>query len=661
MLPENAIEVKNVTKKFKVYFDKGYQLKEKVLFSRRNRYDERFVLQNISFEVRKGEAIGLIGNNGCGKSTTLKLLTKIIYPDCGTIEMKGRVSSIIELGAGFHPDMSGRENIYTNAAIFGLTRKEIDERIAEIIEFSELDAYIDNPVRTYSSGMYMRLAFSVAINVDAEILLIDEILAVGDAHFQAKCFNRLREIKASGTTIVIVSHSTSQIEQICDKAIWIKDGKVEKMGMPRDVIQIYMAWVMGKEHMGRKKDDGKDKKTADKNKPNEEKTGNKTEGTQSFVYTEKDIIELKKNGKLVEVGSRALEITDYELLDAQTKDHKMQFGIGESILLRVYYQRHDDAIKETMFSLAVYRNDGLNCYSTNCFINTGKNMILKNEGMLELTIKNQPFMQGVYKLDISFNKDYGPTYHGYLNACEFEVYNITTDYGVCRPDIDWNLDAVTQSDKDWEEQKPEKILKINQQSAETIEMPFKEDYDMVIIERSIYEIRAVKSIVLHAIEHTTYLLVQNRQFRYFEEKVPNSKVMENNGQKEIRIFMSTKNRAVVSDIINDMQEEACESKWLLDCFKEKIFSFDVIENQMEDSLKPDQYVICLGNHTNKIIRILDHETAFSYHYFEDEKYAEGSRSKIREKIYPGQNYYKLDASAAKGCEIFVSIVKEKEY
>lgn len=288
-------------------------------------------------------------------------------------------------------------------------------------------------------------------------------------------------------------------------------------------------------------------------------------------------------------------------------------------------------------------------------------MILKNEGMLELTIKNQPFMQGVYKLDISFNKDYGPTYHGYLNACEFEVYNITTDYGVCRPDIDWNLDAVIQSDKDGEERKPEKILKINQQSAETIEMPFKEDYDMVIIERSIYEIRAVKSIVLHAIEHTTYLLVQNRQFRYFEEKVPNSKVMENNGQKEIRIFMSTKNRAVVSDIINEMQEEACESKWLLDCFKEKIFSFDVIENQMEDSLKPDQYVICLENHTNKIIRILDHETAFSYHYFEDEKYAEGSRSKIREKIYPGQNYYKLDASAAKGCEIFVSIVKEKEY
>lgn len=214
MQPENAIEVKNVTKKFKVYFDKGYQLKEKVLFSRRNRYEERCVLRDISFQVKKGESVGLIGSNGCGKSTTLKLLTKIIYPDSGTIEMKGRVSSLIELGAGFHPDMSGRENIYTNASIFGLTRKEIDDRIGEMIAFSELGEYIDNPVRTYSSGMYMRLAFSVAIHVNAEILLIDEILAVGDAHFQAKCFNRLRQVKAAGTTIVIVSHSTSQIEQI---------------------------------------------------------------------------------------------------------------------------------------------------------------------------------------------------------------------------------------------------------------------------------------------------------------------------------------------------------------------------------------------------------------------------------------------------------------
>ena len=207
------------------------------------RYENRVVLNNISFTVKKGEAVGLIGRNGCGKSTTLKLLTKIIYPDSGSIEMCGRVSSLLELGAGFHPDMSGRENIYTNAAIFGLTKKEIDERLEDIIEFSELQQFIDNPVRTYSSGMYMRLAFSVAINVNADILLIDEILAVGDANFQAKCFNKLREIKANGTTIIIVSHALGQIEEICDKSIWIKDGQIEQEGDPREVDIAYLDYM----------------------------------------------------------------------------------------------------------------------------------------------------------------------------------------------------------------------------------------------------------------------------------------------------------------------------------------------------------------------------------------------------------------------------------
>ena len=238
-----AIDVNNITKSFKVFPDKGSQLKERLLFLKRNRYEERRVLRGISFQVKKGEAIGLIGHNGCGKSTTLKLLTKIMYPDTGTITMNGRVSSLIELGAGFHPDMSGRENIYTNAAIFGLTKKEIDARLKDIISFSELEEFIDNPVRTYSSGMYMRLAFSVAINVDADILLIDEILAVGDANFQAKCFNKLKEIKAKGTTIVIVSHSLGQIEQICDRSIWIHEGLIKAEGEPKEIDLEYLDFM----------------------------------------------------------------------------------------------------------------------------------------------------------------------------------------------------------------------------------------------------------------------------------------------------------------------------------------------------------------------------------------------------------------------------------
>lgn len=240
---ENAIEVKNVRKKFRVYYDKGSELKERLLFRNRSRYDDRWVLDGISFNVKKCEAIGLIGHNGCGKSTTLKLLTRIMYPNEGSIELQGRVSSLIELGAGFHPDMSGRENIYTNASIFGLSRKEIDERMDDIIEFSEMEQFLDNPVRTYSSGMYMRLAFSVAINVNADILLIDEILAVGDINFQGKCFNKLREIKAQGTTIVIVSHSLGQIEQICDRTIWLHEGKIKAEGKPRDIHPEYMDFM----------------------------------------------------------------------------------------------------------------------------------------------------------------------------------------------------------------------------------------------------------------------------------------------------------------------------------------------------------------------------------------------------------------------------------
>lgn len=243
MEEENAIEVRDLKKSFKVYFDKSNQLKEKVLFWKRNRYESRQVLNGISFSVGKGEAVGLVGHNGCGKSTTLKLLTRIMYPDSGTIEMRGRVSSIIELGAGFHVDMSGRENIYTNAAIFGLTKKEIDRKVSDIIDFSELGEFIDNPVRTYSSGMYARLAFAVAINVDADILLIDEILSVGDAAFQQKCFNRLIEIKAQGTTIVIVSHSLGQIERICERSIWIDGGRIRAEGSPKNVHGEYLDFM----------------------------------------------------------------------------------------------------------------------------------------------------------------------------------------------------------------------------------------------------------------------------------------------------------------------------------------------------------------------------------------------------------------------------------
>ena len=235
-----AIEVINVTKKFKIYYDKASTLKEHMLFWKRNKSEEFVALKDINVKIKKGETVGLIGVNGSGKSTLLKLMTKIIYPTTGNVITHGKLTSLLELGAGFHQDFTGRENIYFNAAIFGLTKEEIDKRLEDIIEFSELGEFIDNPVRTYSSGMYMRLAFSIAINVDAEILLIDEILAVGDQHFQEKCFKKLEELKNSDKTIVIVSHSLEQIENLCTRAIWIYEGKVAMDATPKEVIPKYL-------------------------------------------------------------------------------------------------------------------------------------------------------------------------------------------------------------------------------------------------------------------------------------------------------------------------------------------------------------------------------------------------------------------------------------
>ena len=235
-----AIRVKDLYKDFKLNSDKARTLKEKLLFSKRNKVDKVHILKDITLDIKKGETVALIGTNGSGKSTLLKLMTKIIFPTKGTIKVNGKLTSLLELGAGFHPDFTGRENIYFNAAIFGLTKHEIDKRLNTIIEFSELGDFIDSPVRTYSSGMYMRLAFSVAINVDADILLIDEILAVGDKHFQDKCFAKLHELKNSEKTIVIVTHDLAQVKKLCNRAVWIKDGKIKMDGNPKEVVDKYI-------------------------------------------------------------------------------------------------------------------------------------------------------------------------------------------------------------------------------------------------------------------------------------------------------------------------------------------------------------------------------------------------------------------------------------
>lgn len=403
MRPDHAIEVKDITKKFKVYLDKGHTLKEKALFRRRRAFEERNVLNGISFEVKKGEAIGLIGHNGCGKSTTLKLLTKIMYPDSGTIEMYGRVSSLIELGAGFHPDMSGRENIYINASIFGLTKKEIDHRVREIIAFSELEEFIDNPVRTYSSGMYMRLAFAVAIHVDADILLIDEILAVGDAGFQAKCFNRLREIKTSGTTIVIVSHSLGQIEEICDRTIWIDKGKIRKEGNPREVHRSY-AEFMSRHSLS---------------SGNEERT----DLSQDQSESKKPII------------IKSVKLKDVDGVE------KRSFLTGEPAVLECEFESRTEDKEKVSIELVVFRNDGCECYETNTFREGIALMDLHGRGVIQCKIDKLNLITGEYWIEMAIRKPDAFAYDYKEKACKFTMSSVERERGIAKLDHKWIFDV----------------------------------------------------------------------------------------------------------------------------------------------------------------------------------------------------------------------------
>lgn len=433
-----AISVKDIHKSFRVYYDKGQSFKEKILFKNRNRYENREVLKGVSFDVKKGEAIGLIGQNGCGKSTLLKLMTKIIYPDQGSITMNGRISSLIELGAGFHPDMSGRENIYTNASIFGLNKKEIDRRIKSIIDFSELEEFIDNPVRTYSSGMYMRLAFAVAINVDADILLIDEILAVGDANFQAKCFNKLREIKAAGTTIVIVSHSMGQIEQICERSIWIEDGKIRRIGSPRDVHPAYLDFMGQKTIVSEKKKQVKN---------------NSEEENQEVVSSNK--VEDKNRW-----GNGEVTIKKVSLLDSDDKESYV-FKTGDPMKIKIEYTSVRK-IENVNVGIGIFRNDDLQCYGTNTYIDRLKNTITEGDGFIICNLLENNLLKGEYFLDIAFTSDDSVIAYDYWKKLlKFNMYSTIDDAGVTRLTHEWSFNNEKAVDVTKSEIKYDKLTKYN--------------------------------------------------------------------------------------------------------------------------------------------------------------------------------------------------------
>jgi ABC-type polysaccharide/polyol phosphate transport system, ATPase component len=418
MSGQNVIEVRNVGKTFKVYFDKGSMLKEKVIFAKRNRYENREILKDISFSVPRGQAVGFIGRNGCGKSTTLKLLSRILKPNTGSLAIHGRVSSLIELGAGFHPDMSGRENIYINATIFGLKKEEIDDKVESIIEFSELEEFIDNPVRTYSSGMYMRLAFSVAINVNADVLLIDEILAVGDVSFQKKCFQKLMDIKAEGVTIAIVSHSMEQLYNICDRLIWIENGAIREDGEPR---------LVGMHYLDSMEDERVERLA------NQSRESFEDENRRSILALTKNVHpEARRN------GTQEVYFTKV-ILENKDGEECQYFNTGDQAVLKIQYRTENEGVKVN-FNMDFVNDRWQYCYGS-CFARPGDELpVLKKEGEVQFRIDEFMLLPGKYYLDIGINGENGELYDNVRNIMQITVRDyISDEFGPCTFSHKWSI------------------------------------------------------------------------------------------------------------------------------------------------------------------------------------------------------------------------------
>lgn len=418
----NAIEIRDVCKQFRIYQDKRPTLKEQILFRGRGKWEEFWALKGINLTIEKGSTVGLIGQNGSGKSTLLKLLTRIIYPDQGSINIQGKVSSLLELGAGFHPDFTGRENIYMNASIFGLSRGEINKRIKQIIGFSELEGFIDNPVRTYSSGMYMRLAFAVAINVDPDILLIDEVLAVGDAAFQKKCLDKIRELKTGGTTIVFVSHDCEVVQKLCDRAIWIGDGVIQADGDTRLVCDSYLQYLA--------------KRKGEQFSVLAQET---KESTQDIEEKQTVIEKVGENG-CKRWGSGEIVITGVRLYNSLLEESHV-INSCEAVTIRIDYCINQE-MPDPVFGIGIFRNDGLCCYGTNTYIERLKiGNQLRKAGSVTIYIPKMNLITGDYWLDVAVVGEDGRAFDYHTQRLYFTVHSPIPATGVVRLEPQWNLQA----------------------------------------------------------------------------------------------------------------------------------------------------------------------------------------------------------------------------
>lgn len=373
----DAIKVTKVSKKFRIYHEKNLNLKYAVLNfltgKKSSYYDKFWALRNISMDIKRGETVGIIGENGSGKSTLLKLMAQILYPDEGTIQTQGKIASLIEIGAGFHAELSGRENIYINGSILGFTKKEINANLEGIIAFSGLERFIDNPIKTYSSGMYVRLGFSIAVHVDPDILLVDEILAVGDENFQKKCLQKINRFKASGKTIILVSHDLATVEKMCDRVFLLHDGKFVAQGQAVDVISEYHRIIYGKE---------KSKIRPEEKEPVKEEAAPPREAPS-----------LPKPDRW---GSGEAEIAGIELLDEHDKKSDI-FRTGDFVRIRIHYNAHQ-RIEKPVFGTAFYREDGLHINGPNTKTSDYIIDYIQGKGFIDHIIPSLPLLPGVYFL-----------------------------------------------------------------------------------------------------------------------------------------------------------------------------------------------------------------------------------------------------------------------
>jgi ABC-type polysaccharide/polyol phosphate transport system ATPase subunit len=383
------------------------------------RPDQTFTaLDAVSFEVPRGATFGVIGENGSGKSTLLKLMAGITRPTRGTIAVDGRISALIELGAGFHPEISGRENVAINGIMLGLTRREVAARFDEIVAFAELERFIDAPVKTYSSGMYMRLGFSVAIHVDPDVLLIDEVLAVGDEAFTRKCLDKIGEFRRRGKTIVLVTHSLGLVEKMCDDVLWLRHAKVAGRGDPKRVVDAYLTYVAGGEEALLAREHGQVAATAaaDGEAPAPAPASEKREGRW---------------------GSREVEITGVRLLDDRGQERHV-YTPGERLTIALGVAARAP-VEDFVFGIGIFTADGVSVYGTNTHLEDFVPFRVDGAGEVRLHLDDLRLVEGTYLLDVAAHRRDGTPYDYHRGRYSFRVKSRIKDVGVYRPPHRWEF------------------------------------------------------------------------------------------------------------------------------------------------------------------------------------------------------------------------------